>query len=106
MRIISFIVDIEKIEKIDRSIEKIIKSSSNTVSRFSNKYKRLIDSCLSNIRDTLTAVHLMDRELMVMVTQEGENIKTKLLKMQNVRQATKSYTKDIKYPAKFLDTRR
>ena len=90
---------INAIEKINSSIEKIIKS-------ISKKYKEMIESCLSNIKDIMMQVELMDKELVTIVSERSESIKTELLKMRNKRQAAMGYQTVTRYPAKFLDTRR
>ncbi len=94
------------IEKINSSIEKIIKNGSVKFSCISKKYKGLVESCLSNIKDVIIQVDLMDRELVAIVSEQGESIKTELLKMRNMRQAARGYQTNKRYPAKFLDTRR
>ena len=97
---------ISKIERIDLSIKKIVKAGLSNLTNISNKYKMVIDSYLSDIRNIMTTVDLMDRELMVIVKEEGESIKAELLKMRNVRQAARGYRKDFRCPARFLDTRK
>lgn len=94
------------IEKINSSIEKIIKNGSVKFSCISKTYKGLVESCLSNIKDVIIQVDLMDRELVAIVSEQGESIKTELLKMRNMRQAARGYQTNKRYPAKFLDTRR
>jgi hypothetical protein len=97
---------INAIEKINSSIEKIMKSGSIKFSSISKKYKRMVESCLSNIKDIMMQVELMDKELVTVVSDRSESIKTELLKMRNKRQATRGYQTITRYPAKFLDTRR
>ena len=97
---------INAIEKINSSVEKIVKNGSVKFSRISRKYKGLIENCLSNIKDIMTQVELMDRELVTIVSERGEDIKSELLKMRNKRQAARGYQTITRYPAKFLDTRR
>jgi hypothetical protein len=97
---------IKAIEKINSSIEKIIKNGSVKFSCISKKYKGLVESCLSSIKDIMIQVDLMDRELVTIVSEQGESIKTELLKMRNMRQAARGYQTNKRYPAKFLDTRR
>ena len=97
---------INAIEEINSSIEKILKNSSVKLSCISKKYKGLVESCLSNIKEVMTQVDLMDRELVTIVTKEGESIKTELLNMRNKRQVVRGYHTNKRYPAKFLDTRR
>jgi hypothetical protein len=97
---------INAIEKINSTIEKIIKSGSIKFSCISKKYKGLIESCLSNIKDVMIQVDLMDKELVTIVSERGMSIKTELLEMRNMRHATRGYQTNKRYPAKFLDTRR
>jgi hypothetical protein len=94
------------IEKINSSMEKIIKKGSIKLSCISKKYKGLVESCLSNIKDVVTQAAFMDRELVTIVSKQGESIKTEILKMRNMRQATRGYQTNNRYPARFLDTRR
>jgi hypothetical protein len=97
---------VNKIESIDMSIGKILKKGSRKLSRVSNKYKGMIDGYLSKIRDIMTTVDLMDKEIMVMVTQERQGIKTEVLKMRNFKEAARGYRGSSGYTARFLDTRR
>ncbi|MGD9243984.1 MAG: hypothetical protein PVH36_03580 [Desulfobacterales bacterium] len=97
---------VNKIESIDMSIGKILKEGSRKLSCISNKYKGMIDGYLSKIRDIMTTVDLMDKEIMVMVTQERQGIKTEVLKMRNFKEAARGYRGSSGYTARFLDTRR
>jgi len=97
---------INAIEKINSFIEKILKSGSIKFSSISKKYKGVVESCLSNIKDIIMQVELMDKELITVVSERSESIKTELLKMRNKRQAARGYQTVTRYPAKFLDTRR
>lgn len=94
------------IEKINSSMNNIIKDGSVKFSCISKKYKGFVESCLSNIKDVMIQVDLMDKELVSIVSERGESIKTELLKMRNKRQAARGYQTNRRYPAKFLDTRR
>jgi len=94
------------IEKINSSMEKIIKNGSVKFSCISKKYKRLVEGCLSSIKDVMIQVDLMDKELVTIVSERGESIKTEILNMRNMRQAARGYQASKRYPAKFLDTRR
>ena len=97
---------INAIEKINSSIGKIIKNGSVKFSCISKTYKGLVENCLSNIKDVMTQVNLMDRELAAIVSEQGESIKAEIFKMRNMRQAARGYQTIKRYPAKFLDTRR
>ena len=94
------------IEKINSAMEKIINNGSVRFSCISKNYKGLVESCLSNIKDVMMQVDLMDRELVSIVSERGESIKTEILMMRNMRQAARGYQINKRYPAKFLDTRR
>jgi hypothetical protein len=97
---------ISAIENINASMKKIIKRGSAGLSCIPKKYKRLIDGYMSNIKDVMIEIDFMDRELVAIVAEQRDGIKTELLKVQNMRQATKGYKSNMKYPARFLDTRR
>jgi hypothetical protein len=94
------------IENINSSIEKIVKNGSMKLSHISYNYKALIDRYLLNIKEILIQVNLMDKELVAIVAEQGENIKTELLNMRNKRQAARGYYTNKRYSPKFLDTRR
>ncbi len=95
---------IKRIERIDLSMEKIIKAGSNKLYHISDRLKGLIDSFITDIKGIMEKADLIDRELMVMVKEEGESIKTELLRMQNVRQAARGYKEEKTYSPRFLDT--
>jgi len=95
---------INKIQKIDASLEKIMGNSSDRVHNISEKCKGMIDGYLRSLKNIMETVELIDRELIVVVGAEGENIKTELLKLQDVRQAAKGYRDKIKSTPRFLDT--
>jgi len=95
---------ISKIEKIDSSIEKIIKASTDKLNHISDKFTRLIHGYLSSIKSIMETVDCIDRELMAMVKEEGEGIKKELLRMRNFRQVTRGYKKEKRYSPRFLDT--
>jgi hypothetical protein len=97
---------IRAIEKINASMEQIIKKGSAGLSDISKKYKDLIDSYMARIKEIMLQIDFMDRELVAVVAEQRDGIKTELLKMQNIRQAAKGYRSNMRYPAKFLDTRR
>ena len=90
---------INKIERINLSMEKIVNAGSD-------KFKGLIDGYLKDIKSIIETIAPIDSELMVMVREEGESIKTELLKMRNVRQAAQGYRNERRYSPRFLDTRR
>ncbi|NOR22155.1 MAG: hypothetical protein GQ476_05665 [Candidatus Aminicenantes bacterium] len=95
---------ITKIQKIDASLEKIMGNSSDKLHDISEKCKGMIDGYLRSLRNIMETVDLIDRELIVVVRAEGENIKGELLKLQDVRQAAKGYRDRMKSTPRFLDT--
>ena len=94
------------IEKINASLEKIVKKGSAGFSDIQKQYKNMIDSYMSRIKDIMIQIDLMDKELVAVTVEQSNGIKTELLKMQNMRRATKSYKAYKNCPARFLDTRR
>ena len=94
---------INKIDRIDSSIKNIIEEGSNRVDHVSNKFKGVIASHLKNLKNIMESVDLMDRELIGVVKEESEGLKTELLKMRNVQQAARGYKRGITHPPRFLD---
>ena len=82
---------ISTIEKINATMDRIIKKGSAGLSCIPEKYKSLIDSYMSNIKDVMIQIDLMDRELVSVVAEQRDSIKTELLKMRNMRQAARGY---------------
>lgn len=97
---------ISAIEKINASMAQIIQKGAAGLSGMSKKYKRIIDSYMSSIKDIMVQIDFMDKELVAVFIEHRDGIKTELLKMRNMRHATKGYQPGTKYPARFLDTRR
>ena len=92
---------INKIEKIDLSLKKIGGEKGKSLG---DTFKGLIDGYLKDIKSVMEAVGPLERELMVMVKEEGEGIKFELLKMRKVRQAGRGYRRESGYRPRFLDT--
>lgn len=59
-----------------------MKSGSIKFSSISEKYKGLVESCLYSIKDIIIQVELMDRELVAIVSERSERIKTKPTKYE------------------------
>jgi len=97
---------IHKIEKIDLAIKRAMPTSPDKRNLIYKKFKGLIANLLDKLKSIMERVEPLDRDLVVMVQQEGAGIKTDLLQRQKVRQAFKGYGSYGKYPAKFLDTHR
>ena len=96
----------EKIDKIDLSMQHAVGAGPDKYNLISPKFKGLIDGYLKKLKSIMETVELQDREVAAVVKQEVENIKTDLLNMRNVRQAARGYGGRVGRPARFLDTRR
>ncbi len=94
------------IEKINTSMKKIFKEGSTGLSGIKKQYKSLIDNYMSGIKDIMIQIDLMDRELVAIVSERRDNIKSELLEMRNMRQAARGYASNIRHHARFLDTKR
>jgi len=97
---------INKIDGISLSMEKIVKANSEKYHIASDKFRGLIEGYLKSIRNIMETIAPIDREMAVLVREEGESIKSELLKMRNVRQASQGYKNEGTYSPRFLDMKR
>nr|MBC8359974.1 hypothetical protein [Candidatus Desulfatibia profunda] len=97
---------IHKIETHDKSMQRFVQTIPDRHHLIPEKFKGLIDNYLKTLKNVMEAVEPLDRELMEVVKQEGECIKTDLLGMRKVQQAAKGYGNNLRHPPRFLDTRR
>jgi hypothetical protein len=96
----------QKIDKIDLSIQQTVGVDPDKHNLIPPKFKGLIDGYLKKLKNIMETVELLDREVTAVVEQEVGNIKTDLLNRRNVRQAARSYGGRVGQPARFLDTHR
>jgi len=97
---------IDRIQKIDLSVQKIMNTGAEELTRISDELKSSLDGYLHSIKSLLERIAPIDSEVMVMVKEESRGIKAELLKISNVRQAAKGYGTKGKYSPRYLDARR
>jgi hypothetical protein len=97
---------IANIGRVDASVEKILKRSSDGPHPISPKCRASIAGYLKHLSSIMVTVDLMDRELMGMVKEQSKGIKSELVELQKVRQAARGYGDKMKSPPRFLDTAR
>ena len=97
---------IANIGRVDASAEKILEKRSDRLHHISGKCRASIDGYLKHLRSIMGTADLMDRELMGMVKEQSEDIKSDLVELQKVRQAARGYGDRMKSPPRFLDTTR
>ena len=97
---------INKIQKTNMSVQKIMNTGAEELSRISNDLKAKLDGYLHSIKSLLERIAPVDAEVMVMVKEESRVIKAELLKISNARQAAKGYGTKGKYSPKYLDAKR
>lgn len=97
---------IYKIQKIDLSVQKVMNTGAEELSRISNDLKSTLDGYLRSIKSLLELIAPVDAEVMVMVKEESRGIKAELLKISNARQAAKGYGTKGKYSPRYLDAKR
>ena len=97
---------INKIQKIDLSVKKIMNTGAEELSRISDELKSSLDGYLLSIKSLLERIAPLDSEVMVMVKEESRGIKAELLKISNARQAAKGYGSNEKRIPMYMDARR
>ncbi len=95
---------IDRIEEIDSSMEKVIKSGEPQTGFGGDR--ETIEIRLQEIKTLMETVKPMDEEMIAMVLGEEEQAKRSLLKMRGTRQAVSGYQRMGKSPPKFFDTLR
>jgi hypothetical protein len=88
-----------KINKIDISLQKVIRPGSDRFSAIFNNY-------LARIKNLLEQIAPIDAGIIHMVKVESRSIKEELLKMNNIRYAAKGYGVKEKQTPRYLDARR
>jgi hypothetical protein len=95
---------IDRIEKIDSSMEKVIKGGE--IQTGFGRERETIETRLQDIKTLMETVKPLDEALIAMVRGEGEQAKRSLLKMRRSRQAVSGYQRIGKSSPKFFDTLR
>ena len=96
----------EKIAKIDLSMQQTVGAGPDKQNLILPKFKGLIDGYLKKLKSIMETIELLDREVTAVVKQEVKNIKADLLNRRNIRQAARGYGGRVGHPARFLDTHR
>ena len=82
---------INKIDKINLSMNTMTKTGSDKFSIVSDEITSLSRYYLNQIKNIMETIGSMDREFMVMAGEKNEKIKTDLLKAHNNRRAAQGY---------------
>ncbi|MFH2043928.1 MAG: hypothetical protein ABIK92_02150 [Pseudomonadota bacterium] len=90
---------INKIKKIDISVQKAIHKGSD-------RFKEIIDNYLKRIKILLEQIAPIDANIMLMVKAESRSIKDELLKMNSVRYASRGYGHKGNQIPRYLDDKR
>jgi len=96
----------DHIESIDASIHKIARTGPDGFFDFFGQPNGLMESYLKNLKGVMETIDIMDRDLMVSVREEAEDIQGELLKMRTFQQAARGYKMGKRHLPRFLDTRR
>lgn len=88
-----------KIDKIDISLQKVIRPGSD-------RFREIFNNYLARIKNLLEQIAPIDAGIMQMVKVESRNIKEELLRMNNTRYAAKGYGVKEKQTPRYLDARR
>jgi len=95
---------IYKIERIDKSIRRIVGEDPVRLDRLSEKCKTMINGYLKKLKTIMETVDLVDRELLNALQAERKDMKGELLKVQDMRHAAQGYKSRREFTPRFLDT--
>jgi len=96
---------IDKIKKIDLSLQKVMRQGAGELSRISRELKGKLNGYLQRIKGLVEQIGPIDAEVMVMVREESRDIKEALTIMKQVRQATKGYGSKESHIPRYIDAR-
>jgi hypothetical protein len=97
---------INRIQKIDFSVQKAINHGKEELSLVPNGIKAALDGYRQSIKSLLEQITPVDAEIMVLVREVSHDIKAELLKISNARQAAKGYgLKKMNIPV-YMDAKR
>ncbi|MBU2623358.1 MAG: hypothetical protein KKD92_13660 [Proteobacteria bacterium] len=97
---------INRIQKTDLSVKKIMNTGAEELSRISYEVKSSLDAYQRSIKSLLEQIAPIDAEVMVMVKEESRGVKAELLKIRNVRHAAKGYSSNEKRIPMYMDAKR
>ena len=97
---------IDKIEDIDKEVERLIKSKGFSIEKLSNKARDLFRSYFDRIRTVLESISGPDKGGLELARAEHDCIKSEILKVQRVRQVARGYKPTSHQTPRFLDMKR
>ncbi|MBU1052802.1 MAG: hypothetical protein KKC46_03100 [Proteobacteria bacterium] len=90
---------INKIKRIDMSVQSAIHNGSD-------RFKEIFDKYFNRIKILLEQIVPIDASIMIMVKAESRSIKDELLKMNSVRHASRGYGQKGNQFPRYLDDKR
>jgi hypothetical protein len=96
---------IDKIEKIDLSLKKILRLGAGELSRISREWQGKLDGYLQRIKSLVEQIGPIDAEVLVLVREESRDIKEALAKVKKVKQAAKGYGSKENHNPRYIDAR-
>jgi hypothetical protein len=96
---------IDKIEKIDQSLQKLRSMGAGELSRISRELNGKWNGYLQRLKGLAKKIAPMDAEVMVMVREESRGVKEALLNMKQLKQAAKGYGSRERRIPRYIDAR-
>jgi hypothetical protein len=97
---------IDRIQSIDRELNRLIPDNGFVAERLSEKARDLIEGCLEKMRTSLEKLEEMDRECLTLATAEHGSMQSDIFQMRSGLRVARRYGRTRTKNPRFLDLRR
>lgn len=95
----------KKVDRIDSALKKIFQNGRIDLSLVSQNIKQHLEHQMQKIQQVMAAIEPIDRELVVLVASETEELKSNLLRMRRIQKANAGYGRQRPAVSKFINVR-
>jgi methionine synthase II (cobalamin-independent) len=97
---------IDRIEQMDRVLNKFKQGDSFSIERLSHQSKNLARRCLEQLKKALESLAAMDKECLDLALAHHDSMKSEILKVRHGLRAARGYRLTVEHHPRFLDVKR